>query len=316
MSYRAIVTSFTQAAEEAASTGRQYYTRQSRVTDPGRFADRVREIPGSLTAMRTAARQLVFHYRAGGDYAANGIAPDRITEIDTRYAQDMLARIFELSDLPLTAERAPNQRVVGCCRDFTVLFLAIARAHGVPARCRVGFATYFDPGWYIDHVVAEVWDMDQSRWRLVDAELADDHLDPADGIRVDPEDLQPSQFVTGPAGWLACRAGRTDAARHVVDPGLDLPATRGWPFVRHNLIHDLAAISGREMVLWDNWGWTDPDAVLGPEQLAVLDELATRTSGEATTAQIEEFSVRDGLRVPAHVTSYSPAHQTPLRVAV
>lgn len=300
----------------AASTGRQFYARQSRVTEPGRFAGRVTEIPGSLTAMRSTARELVFHYRDGGDYAACGIAPDRITEIDTRYAQDMLARIFDLSDLPLTAGRTPSQRTVGCCRDFTVLFLAIARAHGVPARARVGFAAYFEPGWYIDHVVAEVWDAALQRWRVVDAELADDHLDPADRTPVDPENLTERQFVTGPAAWLACRSGRANPARFVVDPGLDVPATRGWPYVRHNLIHDLAALSGREMLLWDNWGWTDLEAGLGPAQLAVLDELAACTSGDPAVAQIEEFAALDGLRVPAYVTSYSPAHETPLLVTV
>jgi hypothetical protein len=301
---------------DLSDSGIAGYARQSRVTEPGKFADRLREIPSALTAMRTAARQLVFHYRAGGDYAANGIAPGRIAEIDTRFARDMLARIFELSGLPLTAERAPSQRLVGCCRDFTVLFLAIARAHGVPARARVGFATYFEPGWYIDHVVAEVWDPGQQRWRMVDAELADDHVDPAAGTRVDPEDLTARQFVTGPAAWLACRSGQTDAARHVVDPGLDVAATRGWPFVRHNLVHDLAALTRHEMVLWDNWGWTEPDACLRPEQLAVLDELATITSKDATAAEIEGFYARDGLRVPAQVTSYSPACDTPLRVTV
>jgi hypothetical protein len=308
------VTSVTQRGESEASPDRRYYARQSRVTEPGRFTAWVTDVPGSLTAMRTAARQLVFHYRDGGDYEANGIAPDRITEIDTRYAQDMLARISALSRLPLTAERAPRHRTVGCCRDFTVLFLAIARAHGVPARARVGFGAYFVPGYFIDHVVAEVWDPGRQRWRLVDAELADDHIDPTDGTRVDPEDLKPSQFVTGPAGWLACRAGRADPARHVVDPGLDLPATRGWPFVRHSLIHDLAALSRHEMVLWDNWGWTQPAAELAPEELAVLDELAAVTSRDASVAEIEQFAARDGLRVPAQVTSYSPARTTPLLV--
>ncbi|HEY7323534.1 MAG TPA: transglutaminase domain-containing protein [Streptosporangiaceae bacterium] len=295
---------------------RERYARQSRVTDPGRFTSRVLEVPGSLTEMRTAARQLVFHYRAGGDFAANGVAPERVTEIDTRYAEDMLARIFELSDRPLTAERVARQRLVGCCRDFTVLFLAIARAHDVPARARVGFATYFVPGFFIDHVVAEVWDSAVQRWRLVDAELADDHVDPANGRRVDPEDLTPDQFVTGPAAWLACRSGRADPERYVVDPGLDIPATRGWPYVRHNVIHDLAALASHEMVLWDNWGWTEPDADLTPEQLVVLDELAAATSGSATAAQAESFYARDGLRVPARVMSYSPAHDAPLRVSI
>jgi Transglutaminase-like superfamily len=293
-----------------------WWTIQSRVTEPGRFSDRVREIPATLSAMRAAARQLVFHYRVGGDYAANGIAQDRIAEIDTRYAEDMLGRIFELSDAPLTELRAPAQRLVGCCRDFTVLFLGIARAHGVPARARVGFATYFAAGWHIDHVVAEVFDAEQQRWRLVDAELADDHVDPAGGALVDPEDLASSQFVTGPAAWLACRSGVADPDRHVVDPRLEIPATRGWTYVRHNLIHDLAALTRREMVLWDEWGWIGIDGDPTPRQFDVLDQLAATASADPPAAQLELFSRRDGLHVPGEVTSYSPAADQPIRVVL
>jgi Transglutaminase-like superfamily len=310
------VVSSVDANAESVSASRRYYARQSRVTEPGKFAERVLEIPGSLPAMRAAAHQLVFHYRAGGDFAENGVAPERITEIDTRYAEDMLARIFDLSGRPLTAERLPRERLVGCCRDFTVLLLTIARAHGVPARARVGFAAYFAPGWLVDHVVAEMWDAVQQRWRMVDAELADDYTDPADGRPVDPDDLTPAQFVTGPAAWRACRSGQADPERHVVDPGLDIPATRGWPYVRHNLIHDLAALARHEMVLWDNWGWTGPDTEPDLGQLKVLDELAAVTGGSATAAQITALYERDGLRVPGAVMSYSPAHDAPLRVDV
>ena len=74
-------------------TDHAFYAAQSRITDPGRFADRVAAVPGALTAMRTAARELVFHYRADGDFAANGIEASRIAEVDTRYAEDMLARL-------------------------------------------------------------------------------------------------------------------------------------------------------------------------------------------------------------------------------
>jgi transglutaminase-like putative cysteine protease len=53
---------------------------------------------------------------------------------------------------------------VGCCRDFTVLFFALARHKGVPAREWVGFATYFAAGWAVDHEIAEVWDAAEHRW--------------------------------------------------------------------------------------------------------------------------------------------------------
>ena len=198
-----------------------------------------------------------------------------------------------------------------------MLFLSIAREHGIPARARVGFATYFHPGWYIDHVVAEIWDAPSGRWRLVDPELADDHVSSVDGARVDPEDLTQGQFLTGPAAWRACRSGLADAERFLVDPYLDIPATRGWPYIRHNLIHDLAALTKHEMLLWDNWGWTELDGDPSPEQLAVLDDLAAAASAsDIPRATITSFYERDGLSVPATVTSYSPAAAVPLQVAV
>ncbi len=294
-----------------------FWAEHGAVTDPGKYAGLNREVPGSLAAMRAAARRLVFHYRADGDFAANGIGADRIAEIDTRYASDMLRRLVSLADQPLAEPRTPSQRLVGCCRDFTVLFLSLVREHGIPARARVGFATYFHPGWYIDHVVAEVWDATGSRWRLIDPELGDDHVSWVDGTRVDPEDLTSTQFLTGPAAWRACRSGTADAERFLVDPELDIPATRGWPYVRHNLIHDLAALTKHEMLLWDGWGWIEMDADPSPAQLAVLDDLAAATdSSDVPLATITSFYERDGLAVPATVTSYSPAADAPLQVTV
>jgi hypothetical protein len=298
-------------------TDNEFWAEQSVVTDPGMFAGMVRDVPGTLSAIRAAARGLVLHYRAGGDFADDGISPGRIAEIDTRYAADMLARLRSLAEQPLANARKPSERVVGCCRDFTVLFLTIARAHGIAARARVGFATYFDPGWYIDHVVAEVWDPGRDAWRLVDAELSDDHVSAADGVRVDPEELTSGQFLTGPAAWRACRSGLADPSRFVVDPALDIPVTRGWPYVRHNLIHDLAALAKHEMLLWDNWGWTEIDGEPSPEQLSVLDDLAAATAtGDVPLATIMSFYKRAGLTVPAQVISYSPAADQPLLVAL
>ena len=98
-----------------------FWAVQSLVTEPDAAAAAIDQLPSDLGALRAASRQLVFHYWADGDYAANGIAPERISEIDARYAAAMFARLGELADLPLSAARQPRQRLVGCCRDFTVL---------------------------------------------------------------------------------------------------------------------------------------------------------------------------------------------------
>ncbi len=293
------------------------YATQSAVTDPGGLADRLDEVPSDLRSLQQAACRLVFHYRAGGDYAENGIAAERIAEIDTRYADRMFRRIFELSDAPLTEDRPPYQRLVGCCRDSAVFFLALARHKAIPVRARVGFATYFRPGWYVDHEVAEVWDPDERRWRLVDPGLGEGHVDQADGMVIDPLDVPADRFIVAPGAWLACRDGDADPERFVVAPDLEEPQTRGWPQLVNNLIHDLAALNKREMVLWDVWGLIESSDAgeLTADQLELLDRLAKVTSSDdPAPEELRGLYDRDEFRVPPVVTSYSAAASEPLRV--
>lgn len=290
------------------------YASQSPITDPGAFAGRLDAVPADLQSLQRTSCRLVFHYRAGGDFAENGIAADRMSEIDTRYADAMFARLFALHDAPLTDDRSPHQRLVGCCRDFTVLFLALARHKGIPARARVGFAAYFAPGWYIDHEIAEVWDGEEQRWRLVDPELREGYVDPTNGAVIDPLDVGSERFIVGPQAWLACRAGDADPDRFVVSPDIDIPDLRSWSYLAHNLIHDLAGLNKREMVLWDSWGLEESEQ-LTDEQRALLDEVArAMTSPDVTVSELRDLYARDGFGVPAVVTSYSPATSEPLRV--
>jgi hypothetical protein len=283
---------------------------QSPLTDPGPLAGRLDALPDDLDAIRDAARQLVFHYRAGGDWAEHGIAPERIAEIGTRSGDRMLGRRVEITGAPLGTPRAACDRLVGCCRDFTVLFLAMARHKGIPARARVGFATYFVPGWNLDHVVAEVWDEDEGRWRLIDAELDAGHIDRADGATLDPLDLPRDRFITGPDAWRACRAGEADPERFVVAPDLDIPDTRGWPYLMHNLAHDLASLNQHEMLLWEDWGILLHREALLPDHLNLLDQVASITAlPESTPQQLAELFARDEFRVPESVLSFSPARQ-------
>jgi hypothetical protein len=287
----------------------RFWAAQSLVTEPGPAAAAIDQLPSGLGALRAASQQLVFHYWAGGDYAANGIAPERISEIDTRYAAAMFARLGELADLPLSAARQPRQRLVGCCRDFTVLFLAMARRKGIPARGRIGFAGYLIDGWLIDHMIAEVWDEPAQRWRLVEPEIDDDHPDPVGGvISFDPLDVPPDRFLTAPRAWQLARSGAIDPERFIVTPSLELPTTRGMPQLRRDLVRDLAALNKTEMLLWEDWGMQDSRTPPGPDELLVLDELATLTGQPSPPlADLRSAYRRPEFVVPDTVTSYSPA---------
>ena len=119
------------------------YLAQSPVTDPGAYASWVAALPEDLPALRDASSELVFHYRGGGDYAENSVPEERVREIDTRYVDEVLKILYERSAAPLGTPRPATERLVGCCRDYTALFVSFARAHGIPARTRVGFAGYF-----------------------------------------------------------------------------------------------------------------------------------------------------------------------------
>lgn len=291
------------------------YACQSPITDPGVMREWLGELPADFRALRALARPLVAHYRAD-DLAAFGIPPERVREIDTRFAGLMLARLREMDGAPLSPERAPADRLVGCCRDHTVLYLTLLREAGIPARARVGFAGYFVPGWWLDHVVAEVWDAAEGRWRLVDAEIADVWLDRSDGAALDTLDLARDRFMVAGEAWQACRSGAADPERFVVDPGLEVAVTRGWHQLRHNLVQDLAALTQREMILWDTWGLLD-DAPIPEAQWGLLDGIATVTANPAVTGAEAAalYAATAGVQVPATVQSMNVLSGEPRQVA-
>jgi hypothetical protein len=296
-----------------------HWARQSPVTDPGLAGPAIDDLPAELEALREASSRLVFHYRAGGDFAEHGVPSQRMAEINTRYADAMLALILERGEPSLARDRPAADRVVGCCRDATVLFLALARHKGIAARARVGFAAYIRPGWLIDHAIAEVWDAREGRWRLVDPEMDGAWTPELNGRRADWLDLTDDQFLTGARAWRLAREGKSDPGRHVVAPELDVPTLHGWPYIAHNAVHDLAALNKTEMLLWDVWGMQlghgpgpVPDA-----DAAVLDEVCALTADAGIDPDtVTALGRRDGLRVPPAVTRFDPNGGPPRQVDV
>lgn len=276
-----------------------FYRTQSRFTDPGAQAPWLDTVGPDIADIRAAASGLVFHYVAHGDITEHGFPARRRAEVNLRYADDMLARLRELNPAPLGEQRTPTERIVGCCRDSAVLFLALARHHGVPARGRVGFATYLAPGWALDHVIVEVWDGE--RWRLVEPGLPAGYVDPGDGAELDLLDVPRTKFLVGAQAWADCRSGARDPERFAVGPGIPLPYLRGWPYLTHNLVFDLAALNSQELVLWDVWGLISTLECGPTERLDALAALL-RTPDvpvERLAAALDE----DDLRIPDVVMS-------------
>ncbi len=280
------------------------YATHSRFTDPGPLAGWLDGVGPDLAELRRVATGLVFHFWGNGDITDHGFPAERLAEVDLRYAADMLARLHELNPAPLGGPRAPTERIVGCCRDFTLLFVSMARHHGIPARSRVGFAGYLAPGWYLDHVVAEVWD--GRRWRLIDPQFPE--------CEVDLMDVPRDRFLVGADAWRACRSGAIEPDRFAVSPELTVPGTRGLTQVRHDLVQDLASLNKHEMILWDLWGGLSDDPELSEEDVAAADELAA--SLQAPDADVRAAFDVDAYRVSPVITSLDQATQLPVEVVL
>lgn len=223
-----------QATEELG-----FYVSHSPYSDPGNYAPWLETLPSDIPGLCRAVRGLVVHYRASG----LEFPPERLAEVDTRWVRGMLETLHCRDDRPLGQSREPFGRLVGCCRDFTLLFVAALRQRGVPARSRVGFATYFSPGFNHDHVVAEYWD--GRRWVMVDPEIAPERFG------FDVQDLPRAVFLSAAEVWQGLRRGRLDAERFGVAPGLPW---KGGGFVRNYVLKELAHLNKLELLLWDEWG--------------------------------------------------------------
>jgi hypothetical protein len=266
------------------------YTRQTRYSDPRAHAPLFDALPDDPGGIGEVIRNIVVHYRASGI----PFPPDRLTEIDSRWADRLLDADRLRFDTPLAEPRPPEQRIVGCCRDFTLLTVSALRHKGIPARSRIGFADYLDPHWHYDHVVAEYWD--GARWVATDTQI-----DVAD-VRLAAGGLRPASQV-----WSSYRRGEIDVNQFGVDPGLD--DVRGDWFVRNYVITELAHRHGDELLLWDLWGGMSRELT---GDLTLIDEIAdllqSADAGDATAERklAEHYATDPRLHPGTHVTCASP----------
>lgn len=176
------------------------------------------------------------------------LTPERLEEVNTRSAANMLRKMYAIKPSPLTEKRELHEKLVGNCRDFTVLSVALMRVNGIPARARCGFGAYFsaseDKIQFGDHWVAEYWN--GSRWVLVDAQI-DDFQRNALSIHFDTLDVPHDQFITGGAAWTMCKEGADPDSFGIND-------MHGWWFVRGDMVRDLAALVKIPLLPWDVWG--------------------------------------------------------------
>lgn len=259
--------------QHAAATGStllDYYARPGLMTDPHELAPLLNGLPRDIPSLVQVVQGLLVHVFWAERYGL-ALSEERKGEVQMRTLPQKLRRLRELDDHPLSMARPLEKRLVGNCRDFTVLLCALLQYQGVPARGRCGFGVYFLPGHYEDHWVCEYWEAELQRWVLVDAQL-DAFQREAMHIPFDPLDVPRDQFITGGKAWQMCRSGQEDSDR------FGIFEWHGLYFVRGDLIRDFLALNKIEILPWDDWGlMAGPEQTLTAGDAAILDRMAALT---------------------------------------
>lgn len=270
-----------------------YYTVPGVMTGPGEYAPCFDPLPADVPALVKIVQGLMLHIFWAERYGCP-LAEDRQAEVNLRTVPQKMKRLLELDSRPLTIPRPLERRLVGNCRDFTVMLCALLQHKGIPARARCGFGTYFWLGHYEDHWVCEYWNADQGRWVMVDAQL-DDFQQKTLSITFSTLDMPPGQFVTGGKAWLMARSGEANPA----DFGIS--DMHGIAFIRGNLVRDFLALNRIEILPWDDWGlmeMNDTDAAA--REVELMDRMARLTlAGDAGFSELRALYADDTRLHPA-----------------
>jgi len=282
------------------TTNVDFYRTQSPWTDPGTIAPRLREIAPEPSGVVRAVSGLLLHPMTSplrGIFVPTAAVGDRTL----RSVGAILTRLLARDAGPLTDAREPEGRAFCVCAGFARVATAVFRAHGVPARCRAGFAAYFNPGYLEDHWVCEYWD--RAAWHLLDAQLDDEAIREA-AIGFCPWDVPRDQFLDASSAWRRMRAGELDPAKMGLSP---LGLMGAW-FVAGNVMLDAAALNKVEMLPWEKWSIgreLGPGATMPPAWAERFDAVAALLAG-APDADLAErvYREHEWLRVTPTIVSY------------
>lgn len=244
-----------------------YYLTQGAMTDPRDYARLYEDLPADVPSLVKVVQGLMVHIFWARSYQLE-LSDARQAEVSLRPVPRKLTRILEMDPAQMVQPRQNVVKLVGNCRDFTVLTVSLLRSKGIPARSRCGFGTYFMPDHFEDHWVLEYWNAEEKRWIWVDAQL-DDLQQEALKIPFNPLDMPAGAFVTGGEAWQMVQRGEADP------DCFGIFEFKGIDFIKGNLLRDLLALNKFEVLPWDSWGpLITPAAEMNPGDLALLDQAA------------------------------------------
>lgn len=280
----------------------EYYATPGVMTDLWSLAEHVDQLEITVESVCRIVQGLIVHPFWGQAYGVEDVG-QRDDELQLRPAAKIIAKALEIDDRPIDVMREPGKRVLGNCRDFTTVAVALLRHGGIPARARCGFGAYFNEGKHEDHWVVERWD--GSDWVLTDAQL-DDFQQKWLKLPFDPMDVPRDQFFDAGRAWQLYRSGTPGELF-----GLSAIEDNGPHWIRGNLTKDVAAFNKVEMLPWDMWGIEGLTEPMPDEYFDAIADVTVRADFD----DVRELYARDSrMQVPNEITSYYKGNPTKVHV--
>lgn len=231
----------------------EHYLQTGTYTYAGRYKDYFKSLPDNAEQLGRLVCGQVIHRKTLQEGNTNANADLRYGDM-TRYpwhrmrceddvlltAAAMTAELFRMDERGFVKDRAVEHKIVVCCRYVAVLMTAILKAKGIPARCRAGFAPYFDKGKSWDHWITQYWSKEENRWISIDADAFFD----VEALGFDPYNIPENQFDWAAETWLGIRRGTKDGSRFLYADGLGTHSLKAA--VRY-LFYDFHALMNQEL---------------------------------------------------------------------
>jgi len=269
----------------------EYYKAHSTMTNPGKYAYLYDKLPETLPELCRVVQELLLHIFHTGRYGVS-LSKERKKEIRVRKVADMLQSIVNLSDQALNRPRDAKKRMISHCRDYAVLMCSFLRHQGIPARVRVGFATYFIPESHQSHWICEYWCQSKKEWIKVDAQL-DDIQARFYKIDFDPLNVPADRFLYAGIEYQLIQKN-SDDSHH-----LNAQKSQDSFCVRRCLIQDLMALNKMEVEVWDVTSFMDIDVHPNSEIAQLLHRIAEiSTSPRDRLSELQTiYQKYDGLQM-------------------
>jgi hypothetical protein len=275
-----------------------FYASPGAMTAAGPHLALIDALPADVAGLVRVVQGVAIHEYMAAAYGVT-LPEQRKVESHIRPVSQMLDRILAIDGRSLAVTRPPEKRLVGVCQHFASLIVGLLRAKGIPARARYGFGSYFNPGYFEEHIVCEYWNAAEGRWILIDPQFDEVWRSQ---LKIDHNilDVPRDRFLVAGDAWTQYRSGQADPSKF----GIFVGDLRGVWFIAGELLRDLAALNKMELLPWDQWGaMPRPDESLQDDQMAFYDQLAALTG--SPDGSFEEMRRRyqsdDRVRVPATV---------------